>query len=98
MRNAHFLFFTSEQPKRFNLWSSQKVCDANHYLLDTIFVRFGLKMYMQNVGIPKGTHRSPLIADLFLVSYERETSCCLFLTIIKLMMLKHLTLHSMVSR
>ena len=49
-------------------------------------------MYRQNVDIPRGTNCAPLIADLFLFCYERETSCCLFLTIIKQMLLKHLTL------
>ena len=33
--------FTSEQHKRFKLWSCQKVCDALHYLLDNIFIRVG---------------------------------------------------------
>ena len=31
-------FFTSEQPKRYKLWSCQKMCDALHYLLDNIFI------------------------------------------------------------
>ena len=30
-------FFTSEQPKRYKLWSCQKMCDALHYLLDNIY-------------------------------------------------------------
>ena len=34
-------FFTSEQSKRYKLWSCQKMCDALHYLLDNIFIRFG---------------------------------------------------------
>ena len=38
-------FFTSEQPKRYKLWSCQKMCDALHYLLDNIFIRFGSKLY-----------------------------------------------------
>ena len=40
-------FFTSEQPKRYKLWSCQKMCDALHYLLDNIFIRFGSKLYSQ---------------------------------------------------
>ena len=32
--------FTSEQPKRYKLWSCQKMYDAFHYLLDNIFIRF----------------------------------------------------------
>ena len=44
-------FFTSEQPKRYKLWSCQKMCDAFHYLLDNIFIRFVSKLYRQIVGI-----------------------------------------------
>ena len=58
------LFFTSEQPKRYKLWSCQKMCDAHHYLLDNIFIRFGSKLYRQIVGIPMGTNCAPLVADL----------------------------------
>ena len=36
-------FFTFEQPKRYKLLSCQKMCDALHYLLDNIFIRFGSK-------------------------------------------------------
>ena len=65
-------FFTSEQPKRYNLWSCQKMCDGLHYLLDNIFIRFGSKLYRQVVGIPMGTNCAPLVADLFLFCYERD--------------------------
>ena len=65
-------FFTSEQPKRYKLWSCQKTCDALHYLLDNIFIRFGSKLYRQIVGIPMGTNCAPLVADLFLFCYERD--------------------------
>ena len=65
-------FFTSEQPKRYKLWTCQKMCDALHYLLDNIFIRFGSKLYRQIVGIPMGTNCAPLVADLFLFCYERD--------------------------
>ena len=65
-------FFTSEQPKRYKMWSCQKMCDALHYLLDNIFIRFGSKLYRQIVGIPVGTNCAPLVADLFLFCYERD--------------------------
>ena len=65
-------FFTSEQPKRYKLWSCQKMCDALHYLLDNIFIRFGYKLYRQIVGVPMGTNCAPLVADLFLFCYERD--------------------------
>ena len=65
--NEKRAFFTSEQPKRYNLWSCQKVCDAVHYLLDNISIRFGSKLCRQVVDIPMGTNCAPLAADLFLV-------------------------------
>ena len=83
-RNA---FFTSEQPKLFKLWSCQKMCDALHYFLDNIFIRVGSKLYRQIVGIPMGTNCAPLVADLFCF-VMKETLCCRYLTIIKLILFK----------
>ena len=50
------------------------MCDALHYLLDNILIRFGSKLYRQIVGIPMGTtgNCAPLVADLFLFCYERD--------------------------
>ena len=45
------------------------MCDVRHYLLDTIFIRFGSKLYRQIVGIPMGTKCS-FAADL--LCYERD--------------------------
>ena len=58
-------FFTSEQPKQYKLWSCQKMCDALHYLLDNIFIRFGSKLYRQIVGIPMSTNCAPLVCCRF---------------------------------
>ena len=60
-------FFTSEQPKRYRLWSCQKMCDALYYLLDNIIIRFGSILYRQSVDIPMGTNCAALVADLFFV-------------------------------
>ena len=65
-------YFTSEQPKRYILWSCQKMCEALHYRLDNILIRFGSKLYRHIVGIPMGTNCAPLVADLFLFCYERD--------------------------
>ena len=40
------------------------------FLIDTIFVVFGDQVFQQSVGIPMDTNRAPLLADLFLYSYE----------------------------
>ena len=68
--NERQAFFTSEDTKRYKLWSCQNVCEALIYLLDNIYIRFGTKLYRQIVGIPMGTNCAPLVADLFLFCYE----------------------------
>ena len=45
--NKGHSFFTSELPTIYKLWSCQKMCDALHYLLDNIFIRFSSKLYRQ---------------------------------------------------
>ena len=57
-RNA---FLTSDAVRNYNLWSCQKVCEALTFLLDNIYIRFGSKLYC-----------APLVADLFLLCYERD--------------------------
>lgn len=42
------------------------------FLIDNIFVEFGGRLFQQVVGIPMGTNCAPLLADLFLFSYESE--------------------------
>ena len=49
-----------------------RVCDALSFLLDNIYIRFGSMLYRQIVGIPMGTNCAPLVADLFLIYYERD--------------------------
>ena len=70
MKNV--LFSLPKNIKKYDLWSCQKVTDALIYLLDNIYIRFGSKLYRQNVGIPMGTNCAPLVADLFLFRYERD--------------------------
>ena len=42
------------------------------FLVDNNFVIFGGKVFQQIVGIPMGTNCAPLLADIFLFSYEAE--------------------------
>ena len=48
------------------------MCDALHFLLDNIFIRYGSKLYRQIVGIPMGTNCATFDAGLFLFCYERD--------------------------
>ena len=64
-------FFTSEQPKRYNLWSCQKfVMPSILFWTAYTFIRFGSKWYRQIVGIPMDTNCAPLVAYLFMFCYE----------------------------
>ena len=72
--NAERAFFTAEKYKNYSLWSCQKVTDALVYLLDNIYIRFGSKLYRQNVGIPMGTNCAPPLLLICFYFAMRETS------------------------
>ena len=42
------------------------------FLVDNTFMVFGGKIFKQKVGIPMGTNCAPLLAEIFLYSYEAE--------------------------
>ena len=42
------------------------------FLIDNIFVIFGGRVFQQTVGIPMGTNCAPLLANLFIYSYETD--------------------------
>ena len=42
------------------------------FFIDNIFVMFGGCVFQQIVGIPLATNCAPLLADLFLYSYEAD--------------------------
>ena len=49
--------------------------ESNHglnFFIDGIYVEFGDHVYQQTVGSPIGTNCAPLVADLFLYSYEAD--------------------------
>ena len=59
--------------KKYHAWSCRNVSEALTFLLDNNFIRFGTKLYRQEVGIPMGTNCAPLVADLFLFCFERDS-------------------------
>ena len=66
------LFTSADHYRGYHLWSCQDVCDALLFLLDNIYIRFGIKLYRQIVGIPIGTNCATLVDNLFLFCYERD--------------------------
>jgi hypothetical protein len=52
------------------MFSETDIISMLEFLIDNIFVIFGGCVFQQTVGIPIGTNCAPLLADLFLYSYE----------------------------
>ena len=48
------------------------ICKMIEFLIDNIFVQFGGRLFHKMIGIPMGTNCAPLLADLFLYSYDNE--------------------------
>ena len=68
-----------------SVWSS-------HVSLRQYYIRFGSKSYRQILCIPMYTHCAPLVADLFMFSYETDFMLSLSddnqLTLLKLSILR----------
>ena len=65
-------YFTSDPLNGDNKCTANDICKMIEFLVDNIYVRFGGQLFRQMVGIPMGTNCAPLLADLFLYSYENE--------------------------
>ena len=65
-------YFTSDPLNGDNKYIANDICKITEFLVDNIYVRFGGQLFRQMVGIPVGTNCAPLLADLFLCSYENE--------------------------
>ena len=55
-----------------NMYTADNICKMTEFLIDNIFVQFGGHLFHQVIGIPVGTNCAPLLADLFLYSYEND--------------------------
>ena len=65
-------FIDTINPGGDNLYTADQICRMVEFLIDNIFVKFGGCLFRQVIGIPMGTNCAPLLADLFLYSYESE--------------------------
>ena len=68
-KDTYFVRDHSDAPQKY---SDADVIKMLEYLIDNIFVEFSGRMFQQTIGIPMGTNCAPLLADLFLYSYEAE--------------------------
>ena len=55
-----------------NMYTADNICKMIEFLIDNLFVQFEGCLFHQAIGIPVGTNCAPLLADLFLYSYENE--------------------------
>ncbi|KAK3093854.1 hypothetical protein FSP39_021096 [Pinctada imbricata] len=65
-------YFVKEKSDSENKYTEIDIVQMLNFLIDIIFVVFGRKVFQQIVGIPMGTSCVPLLADIFLYSYEAE--------------------------
>jgi hypothetical protein len=66
---SYFVKHYSDSTKKF---LGTDIFNMLEFLIDNIFVLFGGLVFQQRVGIPMGNNCAPLLADLFLYSYEAE--------------------------
>jgi hypothetical protein len=64
-----FVKHHSDSTKKF---SETDIFNMLEFLIDNIFAMFGGRVFQQTVGIPMSTNCAPLLADLFLYSYEAD--------------------------
>ena len=64
-------YFTNDPLNGDNKYTAN-ICKMTEFLVDNIYVRSGGQLFLQEVGIPTRTNFAPLLADLFLYSYENE--------------------------
>jgi hypothetical protein len=68
-QDTYFVRHHSDSPHKY---SEADIKSMLGFLVNNIFVVFGNQVFEQSVGIPMGTNCAPLLADLFLYSYEAE--------------------------
>ena len=65
-------YFVKEHSDSKHKYSEDDIIKMLEFLIDNIFVIFAGKVFQQTVGIPMGTKCAPLLADIFLYSYEAD--------------------------
>ena len=65
-------YFVKEHSDLNNKYIEEDIIKMLEFLVNNIFVVFAGKVFQQIIGIPMGTNCAPLLADIFLYSYEAE--------------------------
>ena len=64
--------FVKEHSDTKSKYTEEDIIKMLEFLVDNIFVIFAGKVFQPIIGIPIGTNCAPLLADLFMCSYEAE--------------------------
>ena len=67
--NAYFVRNHSESN---NKYTEDDIITMLDFLIDNIFVQFGGRVFQKTIDTPIGSNCAPLLADLFLYSYEAD--------------------------
>ena len=67
---ARGYFRNSIHPGGGKTYSANQICDMVEFLIHNIVAESGGHLFRLVIGIPTGTNCAPLLADLFLYSYE----------------------------
>ena len=65
-------FFSSRSYRGYHVWDVSMFVELLEFLINNIYVKFGSKLHKQCIGIPMGTNCAPLLADLYLFTYEYD--------------------------
>ena len=67
-----YAYWTSRPVANTRNLTVNRLVEMFNFLIDNIYIQIGSAVYQQTIGIPMGTDCAPLVADLFLFSYEFE--------------------------
>ena len=71
-KQTNTTYFVKEYSNASAKYTENDIINMINFLIDNIYVEFGDQIYQQTIGIPMGTNCAPLLADLFLYSYEAD--------------------------
>ena len=70
--NGDRTFFTNKETSAAKNYDETLICQMTDFLIDNICIKISNHLFRQCVGISMGTNCAPLLANLFLHSYEVE--------------------------
>jgi len=65
-------YFVKDHTNCKTKYTEDDIVNMINFLIDNIFIEIGGRIFQQTIGIPMGTNCAPLLAGLFLHSYEAD--------------------------